>query len=54
MKAQDLFDAAAQIPSFKGMGLGAKFVHVDVRETEERALWSYDSNGKAVPFHRNT
>jgi len=53
MTARELYRAARPIPAIKGLGVGdaGRFLHLDVRETEELARWCYTLNGRVIPFY---
>ena len=39
-KVTDLAAVAAAVPAIRGLGLYPTFVHIDVRPTERRAVWT--------------
>lgn len=49
MSGRALYELARELPEFRGLGVGANYLHVDVR-FGPRSRWRYDANGKAIKF----
>lgn len=55
LSPEAMYAIAEKIPEIKGIGVDDRafgYIHVDVRNWKNRAVWAYDKGGRIIPYVR--